>query len=89
MTDSPSIFFQGMTGSRAPIAVAHGEGRADFSQQGDAALLQVAMRFVDHHGKPTERYPFNPNGSPDGITAVTTPDGRFTCLLYTSPSPRD
>ncbi|MGC8702829.1 MAG: phosphoribosylformylglycinamidine synthase [Thiomonas sp.] len=81
VTDSSSIFFRGMTGSRAPIAVAHGEGRADFSQQGDAALLQVAMRFVDHHGKPTERYPFNPNGSPDGITAVTTPDGRFTALM--------
>jgi phosphoribosylformylglycinamidine synthase len=81
VAESPSLFFQGMAGSRAPIAVAHGEGRADFSQQGDAKLLQVAMRFVDHHGKPTERYPFNPNGSPDGITAVTTPDGRFTALM--------
>ncbi len=81
VTESPSIFFQGMADSRAPIAVAHGEGRADFSQQGDAKLLQVAMRFVDHHGKPTERYPFNPNGSPDGITAVTTSDGRFTALM--------
>ncbi|HOI66654.1 MAG TPA: phosphoribosylformylglycinamidine synthase subunit PurQ, partial [Thiomonas arsenitoxydans] len=68
-------------GSRAPIAVAHGEGRADFSQQGDAKLLQVAMRFVDHQGQPTERYPYNPNGSPEGITAVTTPDGRFTALM--------
>lgn len=81
VTDSPSIFFRDMVGSRAPIAVAHGEGRADFSQQGDAAQLHVAMRFVDHHGQPTERYPFNPNGSPGGITAVTTPDGRFTALM--------
>jgi len=81
VTDSPSIFFRGMAGSRAPIAVAHGEGRADFSQQGDAAQLHVAMRFVDHHGQPTERYPYNPNGSPGGITAVTTPDGRFTALM--------
>jgi phosphoribosylformylglycinamidine synthase len=81
VTESPSIFFHGMGGSRAPIAVAHGEGRADFSQQGDPTSLQVAMRFVDHHGNPTERYPFNPNGSPGGITAVTTPDGRFTALM--------
>ena len=81
VTESPSIFFQGMVGSRAPIVVSHGEGRADFSLQGDAKLLQVAMRFVDHHGQVTERYPFNPNGSPQGITAVTTPDGRFTALM--------
>ncbi len=81
VAESPSLFFQGMAGSRAPIAVAHGEGRADFSQQGDAKLLQVAMRFVDHQGQPTERYPYNPNGSPEGITAVTTPDGRFTALM--------
>ncbi len=81
VAESPSLFFKGMAGTRAPIVVSHGEGRADFSQQGDAAQLQVAMRFVDHHGRPTERYPFNPNGSPGGITAVTTPDGRFTALM--------
>ncbi|MGA8010023.1 MAG: phosphoribosylformylglycinamidine synthase, partial [Thiomonas sp.] len=81
VAESPSLFFQGMAGSRAPIVVSHGEGRADFSQQGDAAQLQVAMRFVDHHGRATERYPFNPNGSPDGITAVTTADGRFSALM--------
>ena len=55
--DSPSIFFTGMAGSRLPIAVAHGEGYADFSQRGDAKVVQRAMRFVDHHGAPTEAYP--------------------------------
>jgi phosphoribosylformylglycinamidine synthase len=79
--DSPSLFFAGMAGSRIPIAVAHGEGYADFSQRGDARSVARAMRFVDHHGRPTERYPANPNGSPDGLTAVTTPDGRFTALM--------
>ena len=79
--DSPSLFFTGMAGSRIPIAVAHGEGRADFSQRGDAARVQRAMRFVDHRGSATEAYPANPNGSPDGLTAVTTADGRFTALM--------
>jgi phosphoribosylformylglycinamidine synthase len=78
---SPSIFFAGMEGSRIPVAVAHGEGFADFSQQGDASRVAVAMRFVDHRGQPTEQYPFNPNGSPNGMTSVTTPDGRFTVLM--------
>ena len=79
--DSPSIFFGGMAGSRLPIAVAHGEGYADFSQRGDAAKVQAAMRYVDHHGRPTETYPLNPNGSPGGLTAVTTADGRFTAIM--------
>ena len=78
---SPSLFFTGMAGSRLPIAVAHGEGFADFSQRGNAAQVQRAMRFVDHDGQATERYPFNPNGSPDGLTAVTTADGRVTALM--------
>lgn len=78
---SPSIFFAGMEGSRIPIAVAHGEGFADFSQRGDAKAVHRAMRFVDHYGRPTEAYPFNPNGSPDGLTSVTTADGRFTVLM--------
>jgi phosphoribosylformylglycinamidine synthase len=79
--DSRSIFFAGMAGSRIPIAVAHGEGYADFSQRGDASAVQRALRFVDHHGAATERYPFNPNGSPGGLTGVTTADGRFTVLM--------
>ena len=78
---SPSIFLSGMAGSRLPVAVAHGEGFADFRRQGDASNVLRAMRFVDHHGQATEAYPFNPNGSPDGLTAVTTADGRFTALM--------
>ena len=79
--DSPSIFFQGMAGSRLPIAVAHGEGYANFKYRGNADKVIAAMRFVDHHGAATEAYPFNPNGSPGGLTAVTTADGRFTALM--------
>jgi len=78
---SPSIFFPGMEGSRIPIAVAHGEGFADFSQRGDAKAVHRAMRFVDHAGQATEAYPANPNGSPGGLTSVTTADGRFTVLM--------
>ena len=79
--DSPSLFFADMAGSRLPIAVAHGEGYANFSQRGDAAQAIAAMRYVDHHGHATEQYPFNPNGSAGGLTAVTTPDGRFTAMM--------
>jgi phosphoribosylformylglycinamidine synthase len=79
---SPSILFDGMAGSRMPVVVAHGEGYADF---GGSALetIQplVALRYVDNYGKPTERYPFNPNGSPQGITGLTTPDGRFSIMM--------
>lgn len=78
---SPSIFFTDMAGSRIPVAVAHGEGYADFSQQGDPSRVDVSMRYVDHRGNATEAYPFNPNGSPKGIASVTTPDGRFTVLM--------
>ena len=79
--ESSSIFFQGMAGTRSAIAVAHGEGFADFSQTGDLAQAQVALRFVENSGVMTERYPFNPNGSPQGITAVTNDDGRFTVMM--------
>jgi phosphoribosylformylglycinamidine synthase len=79
--ESPSIFFTGMVGTRTPIAVAHGEGFANFAHTGDPTKVQVALRFVDNFGQPTERYPFNPNGSPSGITAVTTADGRFTVMM--------
>ncbi|MFN3493951.1 MAG: phosphoribosylformylglycinamidine synthase, partial [Hydrogenophaga sp.] len=79
--ESPSLFFQGMAGSRLPIAVAHGEGFANFRYRGDANRVLAAMRFVDNHGQATERYPFNPNGSPAGLTAVTTADGRFTAMM--------
>jgi phosphoribosylformylglycinamidine synthase len=82
---SPSIFFTGMAGSRLPVAVAHGEGFADFSQRANpeqsAKRVHRAMRFVDNNGLPTQAYPFNPNGSPEGLTAVTTADGRYTVLM--------
>jgi phosphoribosylformylglycinamidine synthase len=79
--ESPSILTAGMAGSRVPIAVAHGEGYADFSARGDSGAVARVARFVDHHGAPATTYPFNPNGSPDGLTAVTTPDGRFTAMM--------
>jgi phosphoribosylformylglycinamidine synthase len=79
--DSPSIFFAGMNGTQAPIAIAHGEGFADFSQTGDIDAVVKTLRYVDNRGEATEVYPFNPNGSPRGITAVTTPDGRFTVMM--------
>ena len=79
--DSPSLFLQGMAGSRLPIAVAHGEGFANFKHRGNPAQAIAAMRFVDNHGQATEQYPFNPNGSAGGLTAVTTADGRFTAMM--------
>jgi phosphoribosylformylglycinamidine synthase len=80
---SPSILFAGMEGSRIPIVTAHGEGKAVFrdAAQRDAARYLVAGRYVDNRGKVTETYPYNPNGSPQGITALTTPDGRFNILM--------
>jgi phosphoribosylformylglycinamidine synthase len=79
--DSPSILFKGMAGSRMPIAVAHGEGRAAFAAPGDAKQALVTMRFVDNRGNATESYPYNPNGSPGGITGLTTADGRFNVVM--------
>jgi phosphoribosylformylglycinamidine synthase len=78
---SPSIFQAGMVGSHMPIANAHGEGRAVFRSAEDAARARVALRYVDGHAEPTEAYPWNPNGSPGGITGLTTEDGRFTILM--------
>jgi phosphoribosylformylglycinamidine synthase len=80
---SPSLFFEGMAGSRMPVAVAHGEGHTEFA--GAAARRAVgplvALRYVDNRGAATETYPGNPSGSPDGVTGLTTPDGRFTVLM--------
>ncbi|MDO9400053.1 MAG: phosphoribosylformylglycinamidine synthase [Polaromonas sp.] len=78
---SPSLFLQGLAGSRLPVAVAHGEGYANFSYRGDASRVMAAMRFTDNHGQPTQAYPANPNGSVGGLTAVTTADGRFTAMM--------
>jgi phosphoribosylformylglycinamidine synthase len=82
---SPSLFFAGMVGSRMPIAVAHGEGRAEFASadalDGLVSANLLSLRFVDNFGRPVERYPANPNGSPRGLTGITTPDGRVTLLM--------
>jgi phosphoribosylformylglycinamidine synthase len=78
---NPSLFFNGMTGSRMPVVVSHGEGRAVFASEADRAAVIASMRYVDDRGNPTEIYPLNPNGSPDGIAGVTTADGRFTIMM--------
>ncbi|MBU1214371.1 MAG: phosphoribosylformylglycinamidine synthase [Gammaproteobacteria bacterium] len=80
---SPSILFDGMAGSRMPIVVAHGEGYADFgnTKRLHAAQEVVTLRYIDHYGKPTTTYPLNPNGSPQGITGLTTADGRFSIMM--------
>ena len=79
---SPSLFFNGMAGSRMPITVAHGEGRVEFgSGSPEQADGLVTIRYVDNHNRVTERYPYNPNGSWQGITGLTTPDGRFNVLM--------
>jgi phosphoribosylformylglycinamidine synthase len=81
---SRSIFLQGMAGSILPIVVAHGEGRVEATSDQLHQLnagQQVVMRFVDSHGNPTQTYPLNPNGSPEGITGVTSLDGRATLLM--------
>lgn len=82
---TPSVVFDGMAGSHLPIAVSHGEGRAEFA---NAAAFEacnnsglVALRFIDNHLNPTQSYPANPNGSPAGITSLTTEDGRTTLLM--------
>jgi phosphoribosylformylglycinamidine synthase len=78
---SPSLFLDGMAGSRLPVVVAHGEGYAEFASPAQRAEALVALRFVDHRGAPTEVYPLNPNGSAGGVTGLTTTDGRFTILM--------
>ncbi|HUH88771.1 MAG TPA: phosphoribosylformylglycinamidine synthase [Pusillimonas sp.] len=81
VADSPSLFLQGMAGARVPIAVAHGEGYADFQMQGDVTRAAGALHYVDNLGNRTETYPYNPNGSPNGLAGVTTADGRFTVMM--------
>lgn len=81
VVESPSILLRGMAGSRLPVAVAHGEGRAEFDGAVDQAAANIALRYVDGDGKVATQYPLNPNGSPDGITGLTTIDGRVTILM--------
>ena len=83
--ESPSLFFAGMAGSVMPIAVAHGEGRAEFRTPDDAERALdsgiVTARYVDGHGRVAAHYPANPNGSPAGITGLTAADGRVTIMM--------
>ncbi|MDF1758950.1 MAG: phosphoribosylformylglycinamidine synthase [Coxiellaceae bacterium] len=78
--DSSSILLQGMQGSCLPVVVAHGEGYADFAGD-NASQAQVALRYVDDQAQVTERYPYNPNGSAQGVTGLTTTDGRVTIMM--------
>ena len=82
---TPSVFFAGMEGSRMPIAVSHGEGRAEFVNADAIAQAvesgTVAMQYINNRGEQTEVYPANPNGSPQGITSLTTTDGRVTIMM--------
>ncbi|MGS0695251.1 phosphoribosylformylglycinamidine synthase [Shewanella sp. 0m-4] len=82
---SPSLFFQGMEGSRMPIAVSHGEGRAEFASPEALAAAEasgtIALRYVDGNGQIATQYPQNPNGSPNAITALSSTDGRVTIMM--------
>lgn len=83
VSKSPSLLLQGMEGSRLPIAVSHGEGRVEVRDEAHLTALEslVSLRYVNNYGQITENYPANPNGSPQGITAVTTADGRATIMM--------
>jgi phosphoribosylformylglycinamidine synthase len=82
---SPSLFFKGMEGSVIPVAVAHGEGFAEFRDANAAERCSksglVAARYVDNHHRVTEQYPLNPGGSPFGMTGFTTTTGRVTIMM--------
>jgi phosphoribosylformylglycinamidine synthase len=79
--ENPSILFADMAGSHMPIAVSHGEGRAELADADAAQLSGVTLRYVDHHLNVASSYPANPNGSPAGIAGLTNVDGRFTIMM--------
>ena len=83
--DSPSLILQGMAGSRMPVAVAHGEGRAEFLNTEKLSLLKqgnlLALKYIDNRGETALRYPANPNGSPDGLAGVCSESGRVTIMM--------
>jgi len=82
---SPSVLFAGMEGSVAPIAVSHGEGRAEVRDEAHLSAIEasgtIVGRYVGHDGEIATRYPENPNGTPNGITALTNANGRVTILM--------
>ena len=79
--DSPSLFFRGMEGSRIPVAIAHGEGRAAFASDTDHVAARTTLRYVEGDGTPAASYPANPNGSQDAVAGLTSDDGRVTILM--------
>jgi phosphoribosylformylglycinamidine synthase len=83
--ESPSIFLTSMAGSQLPIAIAHGEGRAQFVDEAHQTSCNnsglVAARYVDNYGKVTNQYPYNPNGAADAMSALTSVDGRVTIMM--------
>ncbi|MEN1929143.1 phosphoribosylformylglycinamidine synthase [Luteimonas sp. MJ250] len=81
VVESPSLFLRGMAGSRIPVVVSHGEGRAEFSDETARAAARVALRYVDGDGRPATAYPANPNGSDSAIAGLTSDDGRVTLLM--------
>jgi len=81
VVESPSLFFSGMSGSRIPVAIAHGEGRAAFESEADRAAARVALRYVEGDGGAAASYPANPNGSTDAIAGLCSDDGRATILM--------
>jgi phosphoribosylformylglycinamidine synthase len=81
VVESPSLFLAGMAGSRIPVAVSHGEGRAAFASAADRASARVALRYVDADGGPAATYPANPNGSEDAVAGLCSDDGRVTLLM--------
>src|SRR5690606_28471354 len=79
--ESPSVLLRGMAGSRIPVVVSHGEGRAEFGRDADAAAVQAPLRYIEGDGTRAIQYPANPNGSTDSVAGVTTTDGRATILM--------
>ncbi|GGJ99090.1 phosphoribosylformylglycinamidine synthase [Luteimonas terricola] len=81
VVDSPSLFLRGMVGSRIPVVVSHGEGRAEFASPADQSAARVALRYVDGDGRPATAYPANPNGADAAVAGLTSDDGRVTLLM--------
>ncbi|MBA2238670.1 MAG: phosphoribosylformylglycinamidine synthase [Lysobacter sp.] len=81
VVESPSLFLRGMAGSRLPVVVSHGEGQAVFDSAGDQVTARVALRYIEGNGAVAAGYPANPNGSADGVTGLTSDDGRVTILM--------